>query len=325
MYHDERSFYLAVDFFYILSGFVIAYAYGNRLDEGLSWKGFMRLRLLRLYPMLFAGVLVAGAVFLGRQIMSHTGLVTDTVVLTILSLSLLPAGLLYGMTSYPIDNPIWSLFFELVANGVYATRIRRLGRLWLIGLVVLAIGALAFLAVRFGTVGSLGFIGPGSFLAGFARVAVPFAFGAAIWRTQIFTKFPTLSFPLVALGLAVAMFLHPGARWAYDLLGVLIIFPLLVCLGARAHVGDFALRLCHVAKRGSYPLYILHMSVLRVVDMGYKMSHLRIGPLLPMVLAIVLSLAVSWAFLRLYDEPVRDWLTGRRRSKRMLEARVSVT
>ena len=324
-YDDNTSSYLVVDFFYILSGLVIAYAYGKRLDDGLPWIGFMRLRLLRLYPMLFAGVIVAGVVFIGRQILLHTGLINEGVVLTILSLTLLPAGLLYGMTSYPIDNPVWSLFFEFVANAVYASPVRHFGRFLTIALLVLAIIALTVLAMSFGTVSSIGFIGPRSFLGGFVRVSVPFSLGVAIWQLKLFAKFPSVPIWVVALGLAIALFLHTSTAWLYDLLGILIIFPALVCLGTQAKVGARARQLCNIAKRGSYPLYILHMSVLRTVDMAYKMSHIRIGPFLPMCLGILLSLAVSWAFLRLYDEPVRNWWQRRYGGRRAITSRAVTT
>ncbi len=325
LYNDNASSYLVVDFFYILSGLVIANAYGRRLDEGLPWTGFMRLRLTRLYPMLFAGVLVAGLVFLARQVLLQSGLITESIVLTILSLSLLPVGLLYGLSSYPIDNPIWSLFFEFVANAVYASPLRRIGRRWATALLVVAIGGLIALAIGFGSVGALGFVGPDSFLGGFVRVAVPFSFGIAIWQIKLFTRLPSMPFSLVALGLAAALYFHGGTRWVYDLVGVLIIFPAIVCLGARAQVGARTIWFCHLARRGSYPLYIMHMSVLRTVDMAYKMSHIRIGPFLPMCLGIVLSLLVSWVFLRLYDEPLRNWMARRSRSKRVLGASVSVS
>ncbi|WP_419758859.1 acyltransferase family protein [Acidisoma sp.] len=324
-YTDDTSSYLVVDFFYILSGFVIAYAYSSRLDQGLSWSGFMRLRLNRLYPMLFVGVLVAGLVFLGRQVLLQTGMITEAVVLTVLSLSLLPVGLLYGLASYPIDNPIWSLFFEFVANGVYASPIRRIGRMSAFVLLGLAIVALTVVAMQFGTLSCLGYVGPDSFLAGFVRVSVPFSLGVAIWRLKLFERFPSIPFPMLALGLAIVFFFHGSTRWVYDMAAVLIVFPVIVCFGSRAHVGAFSLRLCHISRRGSYPLYILHMSVLRTVDMAYKMSHIRIGPFVPMCLAILLSLAVSWGFLRLYDEPFREWMARRRKNSRLQAARVGAT
>ena len=325
-YYDSTSSYLVVDFFYILSGLVIAYAYGNRLNEGLSWGGFMRLRLMRLYPMLFAGVIVAGAVFIGRQMVFHTGLIGEGVVLTVLSLTLLPVGLLYAMTAYPIDNPVWSLFFEFVANAVYASPVRRFGRLWIITLLVLAIAALTAIVINVGTVSPLGYIGPVSFLTGFVRVSVPFTLGVLIWQLKLFMKFPSVPFSAVALGLAVVLFFHMNMRWIYDMVGILVVFPVLVCFGAKAKVGARASQICNIARRGSYPLYILHMSVLRVVDMAYKMSHLKIGPLLPMSIGILLSLLASWVFLRLYDEPVRRWIGKRYSGSRaVMASRLSAT
>lgn len=297
-----------MDFFFLLSGFVIAYAYSQRLDEGLPWREFMRLRLVRLYPMLAVGVLVGGIVFVGRQVLLHTGLVVEGVVVTGLALTILPVGYLFGIGSYPVDNPIWSLFFEFAANAAYASPLRRIGRVWIIALFVSAVVTLIAFSLLFGTVFSLGNFGPVSFLAGLARVAVPFSIGVGIWHMKVFTKFPSIPFPAVAIGLAVALCLHTPAHWLYDLAAVLVILPVLVCLGAKASVGATATRFCNIAGRLSYPLYIMHSSVIRTVDMAYKVSHIRMGPFGPMCLAILLSLAVSWGCLRLYDEPVRRWL-----------------
>ena len=47
--------YLAVDFFFILSGFVVGYAYDNRWGKTLTLGGFFRRRLIRLQPMVIMG------------------------------------------------------------------------------------------------------------------------------------------------------------------------------------------------------------------------------------------------------------------------------
>jgi peptidoglycan/LPS O-acetylase OafA/YrhL len=53
--------YLAVDFFFLLSGFVLAHAYGEKLNDGMTSCQFMRCRLIRLYPLyLLALVIVHG-------------------------------------------------------------------------------------------------------------------------------------------------------------------------------------------------------------------------------------------------------------------------
>jgi peptidoglycan/LPS O-acetylase OafA/YrhL len=50
--------YLAVDFFFVLSGFVLAYAYEDRLSEGMKPIQFLRLRVIRLYPLYLIGTLI---------------------------------------------------------------------------------------------------------------------------------------------------------------------------------------------------------------------------------------------------------------------------
>ena len=49
--------YLAVDFFFVLSGFVIGYAYDDRWGAMSTWDFFKR-RLIRLQPMVILGTLI---------------------------------------------------------------------------------------------------------------------------------------------------------------------------------------------------------------------------------------------------------------------------
>ena len=55
--------YLAVDFFFILSGFVIGYAYDDRWDKSLTMKDFFRRRLIRLHPMVIMGAVLGAITF----------------------------------------------------------------------------------------------------------------------------------------------------------------------------------------------------------------------------------------------------------------------
>ena len=54
--------YLAVDFFFVLSGFVVGYAYDDRWDKMTTW-GFFKRRLTRLHPMLVMGTLIGGCFY----------------------------------------------------------------------------------------------------------------------------------------------------------------------------------------------------------------------------------------------------------------------
>ena len=131
---------LAVDFFFMLSGFVLAHAYGKKLDHGLSWSRYMAARFIRVYPMLFLGVVLGGLLAIARHTHGHAA--PHQNVLTFLaSLVLAPVGLLYTAKDYPYDSPnvfpfngiVWSLFFAMVASAVYASPVRKLSRQSLFG------------------------------------------------------------------------------------------------------------------------------------------------------------------------------------------------
>ena len=55
--------YLAVDFFFILSGFVIGYAYDDRWKKKMSVKDFLKRRLIRLHPMVVMGAVIGAVMF----------------------------------------------------------------------------------------------------------------------------------------------------------------------------------------------------------------------------------------------------------------------
>src|SRR5436305_14358338 len=68
-YADDNRFkqimnhgYLAVDFFFLLSGFVVAYAYDDRWGKMTQWEFYKR-RLIRLQPMVIMGSLIGAALF----------------------------------------------------------------------------------------------------------------------------------------------------------------------------------------------------------------------------------------------------------------------
>lgn len=105
---------LAVDFFFALSGFVIARAYSARLRSGLSWLRFAEIRLVRLYPLVLLGcgfglVKMLFQIGMGHETAPSWGQFAWILILNPL---LLPAP---GVYLFPLNNPAWSLFFELFA------------------------------------------------------------------------------------------------------------------------------------------------------------------------------------------------------------------
>src|SRR5271156_4792125 len=62
---------LAVDFFFCLSGFVIGYAYEDRLLKTMSFLEFATARVIRLYPLIIAGLLLGAMTFIVKAVISH--------------------------------------------------------------------------------------------------------------------------------------------------------------------------------------------------------------------------------------------------------------
>jgi peptidoglycan/LPS O-acetylase OafA/YrhL len=293
-----RHGYLAVDFFFALSGFVVAHAYEARIAAGLSFTGFAGIRLIRLYPMIFAGAVLGALAF-------NPGWSGTNITLAWLDASIflvLPFGLLFHLSAFPVNSPVWSLFFEFCANAVYFFTARRPGRDAARTVILIAASAVVLAAVAHlvGGLSAVGFSSVASFLAGFPRVAVSFAIGVLIFRYRLHEHLPRVAdfFPALALAALLAV---PDCGWWYDMLCVLVAFPLLLCLGARASETPQLQGFWYWGGALSYPLYVIHEPALRAV------FWLHGGGLAAVAVAVVLS----WALLLCYDEPLRRRL-GRR-------------
>ena len=112
--------YLAVDFFFMLSGFVIASAYQEKLRAGLPVVDFFRLRMIRLYPVALAGILLGAVKLVSQYAISPAqsepaqwialAVFLNALVLPVVSETHFSGAL------FPTDGPVWSLFYELLVN-----------------------------------------------------------------------------------------------------------------------------------------------------------------------------------------------------------------
>lgn len=309
------SAYLAVDFFFMLSGFVLAFAYGERLNRGMRWSDFALLRLIRLYPMIVVGVLLGALVAAIKLVL--TGQVEPGQSLWWVgpALLMLPTGLAVGAQAFPFNNPVWSLFFELLINGVYATRVRRLPVGALVAILAVSTLFLACAAAYWGSFLLIGFNDVPKFLAGTFRVTTPFFIGVLIYDLRLYERFPALPFPALAAVLAVALWLHSDPAWLYDLGATLLLFPVLVAAGAAARPSPFWTRICDLSGALSYPLYLLHLPLLHMTAFVVKAVRPQASGELLWAVSSAAAVIGAWIVLKLYDEPVRAWL-GRMRTAR---------
>lgn len=302
---------LAVDFFFGLSGFVIAHAYDAALRSGrLSPAGFLKRRLIRLYPLILLGVSLGALSLLSSATHGAPQPLWRVAALVVGSATLIPVGQFFGLATFVVNSPVWSLSFEALANAAYVPLARMSA--WVIAALAAAGAAVLIpLAWVHGGAEGLGFEGADWLAGGLGRVVTSFALGLLIHRLRIHERAPSLPGSVLGAALAAVLLLGLGSpRWLSDCAAILLVFPAIVALGARASVSRWSAPVWRVLGELSFPLYALHEPLLQFAD---KVDNhlLHATPLAGAVFAISLSLALSWAAYRLYDVPVRRWLARR--------------
>ena len=306
--------YLAVDFFFALSGFVIAFAYEDRLAAGLTSRRFMLLRLARLYPLYLLSILLGVLLDLSSLVAPTAQYPVPRILhspafaaAALVELFFLPAPLPPAYILYPLNGAMWSLLYELLVNFVWARFLRRLGVPGLVACAAMAAVVLAYYVVTVGTV-ALGTTAP-LFFGGFARAIYSFSAGVLVYRYR--NAFPTGPGVLVAMLIFIVAVACPVPRGVlragWDIGWILVGFPLLVGLGGRTQNGARWTGTLLLAGAISYPLYALHLPVLRFAagplpQLIGKLPHWRIA-------AIVATVLLSIWVEKVYDRPLRRWLT----------------
>ena len=323
--------YLAVDFFFILSGFVVGYAYDNRWGKTLTLGGFFRRRLIRLQPMVCMGAVIGAASFLLSGMEGWDG-THATLWLTFLAFVcgclMLPA--LPGMPRevrgngemFPLNGPCWSLFFEYVGNIVYALFIRRLSTRLLALLSFALCCALAWFAVTdqsgYGSIGVGWTVDRTNILGGSLRMLCPFTMGLLLSRIFKPIHYARGAFWTSAALLLIIFhvpYIHSDGALSlngiFEAACIIAVFPLVVWYAASGKTTDIAsTRICRFLGDISYPLYIVHYPLMYAFYMWLiKTRQYTLHETWPAALAAVTaSIILAWLCLKLYDMPVRKWL-----------------
>ncbi|MEP7209473.1 MAG: acyltransferase [Alphaproteobacteria bacterium] len=307
--------YLGVDFFWVLSGFVLAYAYEQRLKQGITTLEFMRIRLIRLYPLYLLGLSIGVSVYVLNVLRGwHPAPVDQIGVAAFFGLLFLPVppiGDWTGTSLYPFNGPSWTLFFELVANLVYAALFRFLNRWMLAAVLVVAGGYLAFSLPQQADLGP-GWLWP-HFDVGLARSMYCFFAGVAAFRISRVVRVPALPAWVAFLCfLAIIAAPIPDAwRRPFDAFAAIVLMPALVLFASGSQISGRLARVCAVLGLLSYGVYVLHMPLSVVVNVGLSALKLH-PPGVVLVLGIALGAGIVAALAdRFYDGPVRRWLTAR--------------
>jgi peptidoglycan/LPS O-acetylase OafA/YrhL len=309
--------FLAVDFFFCLSGFVIGYAYDDRIGK-MGVMEFFKSRIIRLHPLVISGSVLGLLAFLFDPFGGHPELYSTgkTALIFISSVLMIPYPVVSerSFNLFNINAPAWSLFWEYVANIFYAFFLYRIGRnlLWI--LTLLSAALICYVAYRSGNL--MGGWGSTTFWDGSVRICFSFLAGLLIYRSDFIIK-NNLGFAGIGLLLFLS-FVMPFTKWNWltEPFVVLIYFPLLIALGAGAKLSAGLKKICEFSGKISYPLYMTHYAFIWMF-LNYYSTHKVSTTELTLIIVIGTSLMlfISWLVMVLYDIPVRKYLNTKRKQR----------
>lgn len=334
--------YLAVDFFFLLSGYVIGYAYDDRWNK-MSIGNFLRRRVERLQPLVILGMTLGaiGFYFTDSTIwpLVHTVPVWKLIVVMLIGYTILPVPVSMGIRGWeemhPLNSVGWSLFFEYIANILYALGLRKLSNKALTCFVIVC----GVVLVHYAVTNSKGDVSGGWKLTvshmriGLTRTMFPFFAGLLMSRItkpkRIRNAFLWCSI-LVAAALLMPRLGGAEHHWInglYEALCIIILFPSIVYIGASGVVhGQFESKICKFLGDLSYPLYMTHYALVYFY-VAWMSNHrgITFWQALPYaLLTFAGAILLAYASLKLFDEPVRNWLRRRSAAKKVDSAYLHV-
>jgi peptidoglycan/LPS O-acetylase OafA/YrhL len=312
--------FLAVDFFFCLSGFVITYAYDNRVAN-LGFIPFIKLRLIRLQPLVIIGSVLGLLTFLCDPYSNLYAVYGfgQTALFFVTSLFLIPYPAMSErfFNLFSLNAPVWSLFWEYIANIVYALILFKAAKKVLIILVVLAAVGICYVSSHSGNLAG-GWGGP-NFFDGLARISFSFLIGMLIYRSNWIIK-NKLGLLGMSVLLLIAFLMPYNDHWNWLIEPILVIFylPLLVSLGAGANLAGKHQKINNLSGDISYPLYMTHYPFVWIF-LTYvskeKPSIAELSWVIP--ISVILLVSLAYLVFKFLDFPIRRYLSDK------LEANVS--
>lgn len=319
--------YLAVDFFFLLSGFVLGYAYDDRWNN-MTLKDFFKRRIIRLQPMIIMGTIIGAVLyyFQSSKGMGWAGIsevpIWTMLLVMVIGFTLFPVGENLDIRGWgemhPLNGAAWSLFYEYIANIAYALFLRRASKIILIILTIVAAG----ITVHYALTNSNGDIIGGWSISdlnqlkiGFIRLSFPFLAGLLLARIGKL-KFTPNAFLTGSILLVITLTIpHLGGEnniWnrLYECVCLILVFPFIIWLGAGGKVtGKKSSQFCKFMGDISYPIYITHFPIVYVFMAYVTNNNLTLAQAWPYgLLVVVISITLAYCSMRWYDLPIRSWL-----------------
>jgi peptidoglycan/LPS O-acetylase OafA/YrhL len=308
--------FLAVDLFFILSGFVIALSYEARLADGsLGFGRFVWVRVVRLYPLYAVACMIGFTYFVIKLLAEQPDAPTPTELVAALpgTVLMLPSPMTstWGFTPFPFAPSAWSLSFEFWFNLFYALVVIRCGMVALCVLAAISLAVLVQQAMVFGSI-DMGW-NIATMIGGSARFWFSFTVGVILFRLHDARwRLPPAA---ILLGLPVFAFVAvPADAIGVGLVWIVVVFPAALLIGAATEVGPRVATVCDHLGRLSYGIYILHAPMVLFetgvfkVLLGEAWSDYQ-----AMIGGVIFVTVIGFAAVVTYwfDEPLRRYLQPR--------------
>lgn len=331
--HFINHAYLAVDFFFILSGFVVSYAYDEQMGHGLNIVSFFKRRLIRLHPMvMFATVLgMVSYCFQGSPCfpLIYDSTWCDVLTVAVMGMLFIPCGIYRDIRGWNemfcLNSPQWTLFYEYIANICYGLILNRLSNsgLWIMTTLAalltlnlsLDLNIVCFMAdrsdLRYTVIGGWCWDNSNVFI-GFTRLLFPFCCGMLIrrkgWQIAVRHRFEVCSF--ILLGVFFVPKLPGILNGIFEACCIILVFPLLIMIGSGSGGSCKAKEWLLLLGRLSYPMYLIHFPIV-YLQTAWVSLHPSAGLAENIVVTTTCFLAIlmtAYLSLKYYETPARKRL-----------------
>lgn len=302
--------FLAVDFFFCLSGFVIAYAYDEKIRT-IGLKKFFIARFIRLHPLVIIGSIL-GLVGLLWTPFSETEnySLLQLTKLFISSILLIPYPILpeRAFNLFSINAPAWTLFWEYIANIVYGLFLFKVHKKILYLLVLIFAIYLVYLSYAYGNLS--GGWSKDNWEVGGIRLGYSFCAGLLLYRNRL-TINNKLGFLVPTVMLLIALFMpFFEINWLVEAVIVILYFPLIIALGAGTTLSKPLEGICRFLGNLSYPLYMTHYCVIWAFGAYLQSPYFdndNIGYII--VAGTFVLITFGYIVMKFVDTPIREKLT----------------
>ena len=301
--------FLAVDFFFLMSGYVVSQAYSTRLQNGMKFTRFMAIRIVRLWPMIIFGGVFGGLSILFVNNWRSIRVIEDVVA----AIFLIPVDFENGqmhLVFWPINGPSWSMFYEILASGFFSLIIWRLNRFQLFSLACLGAAALVGNVIIFKS------LGPGTDLmnswGNVSRILFSFSMGTFLCRIKIEDAMRKLRFNkfIILAALLFSFSLPFNTQGFTDFITVAIMYPLILAVAvgeSSQDTSEWLQKLCTWGGNISYPIYMISSPIMLILH-HFENPITQIQKLECDILTVITIVVAAIGLERFYDQPLRAYL-----------------